>query len=52
MKTAFQSIGIVFSCLLLCVLTVISMYASYILGIGILLVSAFYIVNYVLKDLS
>ena len=52
MKTVFQSIGIVFTCLLLCVLAVISMYASYILGIGILLVSAFYIVNYVLKDFS
>lgn len=50
MKTALQSIGIVFIVLFTCILALISMYASYILGIGVLLVSAFYVVNYVLKS--
>ena len=52
MKTALQSVGIVFTILFICILALISMYASYVLGIGVLLISAFYIVNYVLKSFN
>lgn len=52
MKTVLQSVGIVFTCVFLCILALIIMYASYILGIGVLLVLSFYVVNYVLKSLS
>ena len=52
MKTALQSVGIVFTCVFLCILALISMYASYILGIGVLLVLGFYVINYVLKSFS
>lgn len=39
----FKSIGIVFSILLVVVITIITVYASYILGIGILLIAGVYL---------
>lgn len=43
MMNIFKSIGIVFSILLVVVITIITMYASYILGIGILLIAGVYL---------
>ena len=43
MMDIFKSIGIVFSILLVVVITIITMYASYILGIGILLIAGVYL---------
>lgn len=43
MMDIFKSIGIVFSILLVVVITIITVYASYILGIGILLIAGVYL---------
>lgn len=43
MTDIFKSIGIVFSVLLVIAITIITMYASYILGIGILLIAGVYL---------
>jgi hypothetical protein len=44
----FQSIGIVFSLIVLVILTIATMYLSYILAIGILIVGLVYVVKQLL----
>jgi hypothetical protein len=44
----FQSIGIVFSLIVLIILTIATMYLSYILAIGILIVGLVYVVKQLL----
>lgn len=48
----FQSIGIVFTLLLIIALTLIVFYATYVLGIGILLIGAVYLVYQLLRVLK
>ena len=48
----FQSIGIVFTLLLVVALTLIVFYATYVLGIGILLIVFVYLVYQLLKLLQ
>jgi hypothetical protein len=50
-KHLFQSIGIVFSLMLLTVVTMGTLYLTYVLGIGILLIALVFIVYTILKSI-
>lgn len=52
LKSLIQAVGIVFSCLILIVVTVAALYLSYIIGIGLLIVSSIIILTYVLRQLN
>lgn len=52
LKSLIQAVGIVFSCLILIVVTVAAFYLSYIIGIGLLIVSSIIILTYVLRQLN
>ena len=50
--TIFKSIGIVFSLLLVIALTFVSLYASYLLSIGAIIIALTYIVYKILQFLK
>jgi hypothetical protein len=52
MITMFQSIGIVFSLILLVVVTLATLYLSYIVGIGLVILSLVYITYHLLKTVK
>ena len=52
MTTMFQSIGIVFSLILLVVVTLATLYLSYIVGIGLVILSLVYITYNLLKTVK
>lgn len=47
----FQSVGIVFTLLIIVAVTVISMYLSYILGIGVVVLALVFIIYHVLSTI-
>ena len=50
--TMFQAIGVVLTLLVIVVIAVVSMYLSYILGIGIILITLSFVVYHVLSTLK
>lgn len=51
-KSIFQSIGVVFALVFMVVLTIATMYLSYILGIAVILISLFVVVTYLIRMLN
>lgn len=48
----FQSVGIVFTILILAAIAIISMYLSYILGIGIVILTLLFIVYHIVSTVK
>lgn len=48
----FQSIGVVFTILIIVAITIVSMYLSYILGIGIVILTLIFITYHILSILK
>ena len=48
----FQSVGIVFTLLIIAAVAVVSMYISYILGIGIVILTLVFVVYHILSILK
>lgn len=48
----FQSIGVVFTILIIAAITIVSMYLSYILGIGIIILTLIFITYHILSILK
>lgn len=48
----FQSIGVVFTILIIAAITIVSMYLSYILGIGIVILTLIFITYHILSILK
>lgn len=47
--TLFQSIGVVFTLLILAAVAIVSLYISYVIGIGVVILSLIFIIYHILK---